>query len=289
MLAITFALLSYFGWGTSDIFGTIATRKIGAFAATFWSTLLGFILLSFYAPFVLHDITRLSLPVFGITIILGIIWCVALFSFNKAVKMANPLLVGAIALSWGTVSVLSSTIFFHERINLLQTIAVIIIFVGIILSSVDIATLLKNKRILLQKGVIFALIAMFGWGIYGAFLKIPVQHIGWFWPLYITYGITPILVFCYMRFARIKLHVPTYKHALPAILATSLLSRTAELSYYIAAGMGFIAIIAPIAGSYSTLFVVLAFVFFRESITKQQIGGVILTVVGIVWLSFASI
>lgn len=50
-----------------------------------------------------------------------------------------------------------------------------------------------------------------------------------------------------------------------------------------------VAVIVPIAGSSPTLFALLAFFVFKESITKQQILGIVTTLVGIVFLSIFSI
>ena len=289
MQIIIVALIAYVGWGTSDIFGTIATRRIGAIAATFWATLVAFILCSFYAPFVISQLKHIPWYILLISLTLAIIWTISLFCFNRALTIANPAIVGAIGLSWGVVTVITSTVFLGERIHTIQILTMILIFVGIVLSSVDIFELFRSKKMLFQRGVMFALVAMVGWGVYGAFLKVPVRSIGWFWPQYITYGITPLIIFCYLKLKRIKLHPPVYNHAFVPLFASTILTRSAEFLYNIGASQGEVAIIAPIAGSYSTLFVVLAFLIFREPITKQQICGVMLTVAGIVCLSFLSV
>src|SRR5438270_7169728 len=169
MQAIIVALIAYVGWGISDIFGTIATRRIGAIAATFWATLIAFILCSFYAPFVLYQLKHIPWYIILLSLSLGIIWTISLFCFNKALTIANPAIVGAIGLSWGVVTVITSTVFLGERIHTIQIFTMVLIFTGIVLSSVDIFELFRSKRMLFQRGVIFALIAMIGWGMYGAF------------------------------------------------------------------------------------------------------------------------
>jgi len=49
-----------------------------------------------------------------------------------------------------------------------------------------------------------------------------------------------------------------------------------------------VSVVAPIAGANPTLFVLLAFFVFKDRLTKQQILGIVLTLLGIVWLSFLS-
>ena len=68
-----------------------------------------------------------------------------------------------------------------------------------------------------------------------------------------------------------------------------MLVRVAEFSYNLGISKGLVTIVAPIAGANPTLFVVLAFLFLKDPITKQQIIGIITTLIGIALLSFLSI
>ena len=49
MNAIFFALIAYVGWGTGDIFGAIASRRIGGYKTTFWVMLTAAVL---FAPLI---------------------------------------------------------------------------------------------------------------------------------------------------------------------------------------------------------------------------------------------
>ena len=62
---------------------------------------------------------------------------------------------------------------------------------------------------------------------------------------------------------------------------------TITFNYAISNGAN-IAIIAPIASAYPTLYVLLAFLIFKDKITKQQILGIIITLAGIVSLAALS-
>lgn len=73
------------------------------------------------------------------------------------------------------------------------------------------------------------------------------------------------------------------------IIGTCLLIFGGTFSYNFAISIGQVALIAPIAGSSSTLFVVLAFLVFKDPIRRQQIVGIITTLIGIVLLSVFSI
>ena len=92
-----------------------------------------------------------------------------------------------------------------------------------------------------------------------------------------------------MRIRNIKLQNPIkHKAVLPLLLNTILLGGGA-FSLNIAIEKGLTAVVVPIAGAYPVLFALLAFFVFKDRITRQQIVGIIITLIGIVSLSIYSI
>jgi uncharacterized membrane protein len=114
-----------------------------------------------------------------------------------------------------------------------------------------------------------------------------VDKVGWFLPNYIVFLLFP-LVFLVMRAKKIKLERPTVNNVFWPLIISVVLVRIAEYSYNYAITAGQVAVVAPIAGANPTLFVVLAFLFLKDPIRKQQIAGIVATLAGIVLLSFAS-
>ena len=286
MLAIIFALISYFAWSSGDIFGTVVTRKLGAYSTTFWTLLLGLILFSFYIPFSLNEIQGLTIDILFLNIILGLILATSFLTFYEALRIAHPSLVGTIAASFAALTVILSIVFLKETITNYQALSILVIFLGVIISLLDFTELIKGK-FAFNKGVLLAIATMIGWGIYFTFIKIPVSRIGWFWPEYISFTLFP-LIYLVMKIRRIELKKPTYEKALVPLILSVIILRSADFSFNFAISRGLTAIVAPIAGSYPTLFVVLAFLVFKDPIKRQQIFGIILTVFGIVLLSFLS-
>lgn len=287
MEAIIFALVSYFTWGTGIFFEAIIARKLRWYSLTFWSFILSVLVLSLYAPFALKDLTGLT---FNILILILILAFVGIFLgtifYYEALRIGNRALVGTIASSFPLVSVILSVIFLGDRVNIQQTVAIIIIFLGLFLSMLNFNKL--QTKSIFNKAALLALLTMFSWGIYFAFIKIPVSKIGWFWPNYITFLIFP-LILLYIKFKKVKLEMPTANKVLLPLLASTVLVRIAELSYNFAMSKGLVTVVAPIAGANPTVLVVLAFLFFKDPITRQQIAGIVTTLVGIVLLSNFSV
>lgn len=288
MLSILFALVSYVGWGVGDIFGTIASRKLGLFSVTFWSSILTLIIFSAYTPLAFSELQGLTQNLLVLNVVLAIILLVGFLSFNEGLITSTASLVGTIAASFSAVTVVLSIIFLNESITLKQTIAMLVIFTGLILSTLDFNDL-RKRRLILNRGVAMALIAMVTWGIYFTFVKLIVREIGWFWPNYISFMVFVPLILLFTKFRNTAIRKPTFKGAMPFLVLTALFLRTAEFSFNFAIDNGLTAVVAPIAGSYPTLFVLLAFLVFKDPITRQQIAGVITTLAGIVLLSFFSV
>jgi len=91
-----------------------------------------------------------------------------------------------------------------------------------------------------------------------------------------------------MKIRKIELELPTVNNVFWPLIISVVLVRIAEYSYNFAITKGQVAVVAPIAGANPTLFVVLAFLFLKDPIRKQQILGIIITLAGIVFLSFVS-
>ena len=288
MVAIIFALISYIGWGTGDIFAAIASRKIGGYSVVLWSHVFASVLLAVLIPSQLHELQNITSGVIILSLIIAVIALVGDTSFNLGLQKGNVSLVGVIAASYPAFSVIISTTFLKEEITFVQIAAILVIFLGIGMSVLNLKTL-RSKAVFSDPGIPFALITMVSWGTYLTLIKITVKEIGWFWPGYLIFLGFPLLML-FLKFRRIKIQKPTVNQALLAILAATFLTRLAEFSYNAAlAAGGNVSIISPISGAYPTLFVILAFLVFKDRITKQQITGIITTLIGIVFLSVFSV
>lgn len=243
--------------------------------------------MSIYAPFALSDLQNLSLEILTLTFILAFVGMfLGIIFYYEALRRGNRALVGTITASFSAVTVVLSIIFLGDKISLQQLTAILIIFTGLLLSIFDLRSVTGGN--LLNKSILFALLAMLAWGAYFAFIKIPVKEIGWFWPNYFTFFLFP-LILIYVKLKKVKLEAPTKNNVLGLLVLSVVLARVAELAYNLGISSGLVAVVAPIAGANQTLFVVLAFLIFKDPITRQQIAGIVTTLIGIVLLSVFSV
>lgn len=288
MEAILFALISFLGWGIGDLMTTVSARKLNAYSATFWSLVISVLLLSLYIPFALQNLKQLTIELFLLNIFLGFILLVGIITYREGLIIGSSPLVVTIAASFTAVATILSIIFFKEQLTIYQALSIAIIFIGILLSMLDFRKLIK-KNMQLDKGLMLALISMVLWGIYFTFIKIPVQKIGWFWPNYFSFLFFVPFIFLFLRWKKIKLYMPNHNKTLFPLLGAIIFSRGAELSFNLGIERGYTSVIAPIAGASPILFIILAVLFLKDSITRQQILGIVTTLVGIILLSILSI
>jgi transporter family protein len=286
MLPILSGLTCYFTWSSGDVLATMATRKSGAFLASLFNFIFTFFIYLLYIPFALKDLNNLNLETLIICIALGVVSALSFFGFNQVLRIGNASIVGAVSGSFGAVVVVLSLIFLKETLSTFQLFGIFIIFLGVLLTLLNFNEI-KKGQLFNNKGFYLSLLVMLGWGAYHAFIKIPVRQIGWFWPAFIA-TITALAVYFLIGLKQPKsLKAMTPKIYLYVFIAASLFA-IGEFAYNYGLLTGSASVIAPIAGAYPTLFVVLSRFIFKDKLNKQQTAGIITTLSGIVLLAFFS-
>ncbi len=283
---IVFALVSLLGWGVGDIFVTIISRKLGNLQAYFLGFILAWLFASLYIPLAggINDYGMFFLA-FG----LNIIHTFANLSYFKGLEVGNASLTGTVGGSFSFVAVFISVLIFGEKLTLFHLFGIGLIFAGITLASLNWKEMktLKKHSILSDKGVYYGLLAMLGWGIYFSLIRIPAEKIGWYWSGYTLYLTLPFLLFLKPLENNWRDIFKDYKLILTLLMMVVLIT-AADFSYNLGILAGFTSTVAPIAGSYPIVFVVLSRFVFKEKLTLSQKSGIFLTLIGIVIISTVS-
>lgn len=279
-MAILFALLAFVGWGIGDIFGAFSSRKIGGFATLFWFCFFSLIITSLYIPFA-GPVA--SFPLLVMAFALGLIDIIGTLFYFRALEIGTASLVGAIAGSFGLVTVLISVIIFHEKITAIQLVGIILVAIGVVLASLDITKLKQRKlnELLTDKSVKYSLVPLVGWGIYFAFIRIPAESLGWFWSYYPLNLSVFILALAGILKPDFRKDLSDHKNNLYLFLF-AIFVIIAMIGYNWGILSGFTSVVAPVASAYPVLFVVLARFIFKDKLSKQQLIGISSALVGIV-------
>ena len=274
-------------YAVSDVVNGLILRKDSPLKVSAWIAI--FALGIYFVPMLLFFRDELArLTVVNVLLIFAIssLGLTAYFCFLTGMQRAGITLGGVITGSFPAVAAVAALVFFGERISGGQAVAIVVIIAGVLLSSLQTRVRLLFHDIR-RTSLVWSFASALLFGLFFAFLRIPVERVGWFLPSYGGNVIAvPLYVLIGLRLGeRDVLRWP--KLPLPIAFCAGV-QIGATILYTYALTKGETAIVAPIAGSYPAVFVVLAYIVFRERIRAVQYVGVAAAVGGIVGLSALS-
>jgi drug/metabolite transporter (DMT)-like permease len=282
--AILLGLVTFFGWGTGDLFTIVATRKIGATLATFWIFFFGFLLSAILLPVAPHDLTGITLPLLALNIFLGILYVSGNVLVSEAFRLSSAPLVGIIVQAFPAVVLLLSHFVFGDIITPIQSVFIVVIFTGVILCSVDFKSLMASQK-LFDKGTLIALLAMVFLSIYFTFSRIPINAYGWYLPNLISTACFPIIIL-FIRKRKEKMAMPGEFKILFSAFMVGFLIRAGDFALNYGLSLpNSSSVVAPIASASPILFAILSYLIFKDKLNRQQVAGIITTLAGIISLA----
>lgn len=285
--ALLLAIIPLIGWGLGDVFGIFSSRKIGSYLTTFYQFLFGILLSLFVLPFVWSDIQNITAQLLAVNILVGTLYVLANFFVNEGFKQSSAPVVGIIIQSFPAIVLMLSALIFKDPLTFRQVVWIIIVFVGVFLCSVDIKQVIKSK-IKFDLGIKYALVATTIFSIYFTFFRVFSNQYGWFLPNFVSFLTLPIALYLARKIIKEKSKIKfvNNKLVLGALVLSSLLIRSGDIALNLGISKDFASIVSPIAGAAPLIFVIASSLVFKDKITKQQTFGIILSLVGILGLSF---
>lgn len=279
-------LIPLVGWGSGDIFGAYASRKIGAYNATFYAFFFAIVMATFALPFFVDDLHKLTLPLVLANLGLGQFYTLGNFFVNEGFKEANAAIVGIIMQSFPALVLIASHLIFDDPITGTQVLWIIVVFVGVIFLSLDFKEL-RQQELKFNRGVKFGLTAALMFAAYFTFFRVFADQYGWFLPNYISFLTLPVA----LMLSRLFIHeenrlvlIRDPKIFLFTFMAAFLL-RSGDMAMNIGITEGYTVVVTTMAAAAPVLFVVLSAIVFKDKISRQQAVGVIITLVGLVGLT----
>lgn len=288
MFSYIFGLIVLFGWATGDIFGGLASRKIGAPQTSFLVSIFGMVL--FLPGFILESakLTNLSLGLLLLTIVLSLFWMAGNVILNHGLKVGYPSVVATVGMSFTALVVILNSIFFNNYVGPMQWSAIGVIMVGIFVTGISVQKdELERKKLL--KSIRLGIACMICWAAFFTFIKIVSDKVGWFIPLYIAIIVSAVFLWIGFKISKQNFSFKTVPlYVFGCTLASALILRASDLILNWSIQNNTVDVVGPIAGASPTLFALLSFFIFKERLKKIQLMGVIVTLVGIVMLAFVS-
>ncbi len=285
MLGIIFTFIALFCWAFGDFFIQKTSRILGIWKALFFICFIGTVMLS---PFAYKDIPLLFSSPFALQLLMltfVVTLFAALFEFEglKEGKLAviEPILGIELPLTVGL-----SLVLLKEKISLLQSVLIFVIFIGIVLAVTTRFSHLHYHKRILEKGVIIALVGTIAMALTNFLTGVssletaPLFTI-WFMHLLITISCALYLL---LKGKLSELAKDFKRHAKP-ILQVSILDNIVWSAYALAMTLIPISIATAISESYIALTVLLGVYVNKEKVKSHQMLGVCLAVLGVIALA----
>jgi len=268
---IIFAFLAMFCWGIGDFMIQKNVRKEGRTEALLF---IGLIALIGLVPFVWKDIpSLLYTPNLILIVSLGVLTFIAAMLNFEALREGKISVVEVVFEIELIVTLLLSTLIFHEKLSSAQWLVISFIFIGIILMAVK-SHHLKNPRKFLEKG---AIIGFFGALFMGSVNFLTASSARTISPIMAVWG--PALVFsilCLIRISRREGFQKTKKNLSKfryIILLMGLADLLAWVFYAFATSSNKVGIITAITESYPAVCLILGLWINKEKINVHQYLG----------------
>lgn len=285
ILSILAGLGGMFGWGTSEFFAGLFSKKIGHFKTFFWSQTAGLIfavLLTFFFA------TSFSIPMLMAVLlpIAAIFYAAGYLFLYKGFEVGNISIVSATSNLWAVFTVIFAFLFLGQRFSSFQFWGVAMIIAGVTLVALKRSNI-KNQNPHLLKGVKEAIASAFLFGIFWTLSDVIAKDIGWLpTTIFVKVGVILFLLL-FVLFARRELAIaktPTQTKLLVALVGILEAFAVASVNWGLTISDAIL--VTPIASALSIVTITITLVFLKEKVTRVQALGIIIAVAGIVLTAF---
>lgn len=175
--SIIFGIVAMFGFGLSNAISQVPSKEIGSRKTIFFRNIFVSILLLLILLFFLKE-SSFSIKYILIAFGISLIGYIPLVTFYEALRKGKVGIISPIANSSVIFTIIFSTIFFHESLSSIQLTSIILIVIGIILTSLNFRDVKASHLFKVSSGIPHALITCFLWGLVFFLFKIPVMALG---------------------------------------------------------------------------------------------------------------
>ncbi|HEX3036911.1 MAG TPA: EamA family transporter [Thermodesulfobacteriota bacterium] len=129
-------------------------------------------------------------------------------------------------------------------------------------------------------------IAMFSWGVSLFLIVPPSKVLEWFLPVFVFRLFALIMLTTFMLYTKSMFKVKFQPSSLILILSIGFLDVGAFFTYSFGVSSAYASVVAPIAGTFTMVTILLAKIFLKEKIVPNQAIGIIGIIAGLGLISF---
>lgn len=285
-LSIGYGLLAAFGYGTADFVAKLAIEKMGYLRSTLYMQVIGSVFILLLAG---QDLARLwQYPNEAyLAVGLGILNLLGTMSLYRSFEVGQLSIVSPIASSYPALSSMLAVLLLDERVSQPGAFGIVAILTGIFLVSMQSkARAIANRR-RIAAGVAYALAAFGAFGLLYFGLKLVVVSLGVFLPVLILRWVSAVVLAGIMVIVRP--HSGSQSSlSLYLIAFVGILDSVANIAYNVGVSIGAVSLVSTVAGLFSAVTVVLAWLILRDRLVLHQGIGILAILAGVGVLGYFS-
>ena len=286
-MGVAFGLTAALFWGAADFFARLATDRIGTRRTVFWMQLIGALTTG---AVLLVPAARPPSP----TLQTLLIACaIGAFNVTGGILLYRALEIGTVSL----VSPVSSTfaaiaaglsIAAGERPGLLQLLGLAVTAVGVVLASIPprpSAPVVGGPPAASRRGLGLAALAAVVWGIAFFSLRFVVGSLGSLFPVFVSRVVSTVLVLVVSLAQGVPLTRP--RNAWHFVAGIAVFDSIAFAAYNLGVAGSLTAVVSILSSLFSSVTVILAFIFLKERLGRVQWAAVLVILAGVALVSSA--
>ena len=274
--------LSAIAWGSTDIFVTYVSRRIGFFRTLLLSQFLGVCMLVVIA-IAIDDVPDASVGQLLALVAVAPMGVVAYSGFYRALELGPIAIVSPIVSANGAVVVLLALFILSESLSAVQAVGCVLVLGSIILAALEPRAVIEQAGA--GSGVRLAVVASLAFGGYLFGMAVLSEDLGWLVPILVTRTVTVAVLATVELAGRLPKAGRGGGRAVLACLAGGLLDASGYLAFNRGAEIGEVALTGAAASAYPVIPIVWGLLALRERVAGHQLVGVAGVVAGMVVLS----
>jgi drug/metabolite transporter (DMT)-like permease len=282
-LGIVAGLAAALGFGVGDYLAAKASRQFSAIHATFWTQLLqlGLIVVVFFA---LGWRWEFKPAIIGLALAYGLVFFTGLTMAWRAFRIGPVSLASAFVSTYALVVAVIALTLLHERLTSRQELAILIMVGGAVFCSF-------RQRLQLSGGfwrqptVVYALLGAAGIGGSMIIIEFMVRMVGWQSSLLMQSAGAVACSAVLLRLRGESFLPPSRRPFSLTIIACAVCMEGAAIMLTYGFSTSLVAVVAPVASISPLITVALSLIFFKEQLSRYQVGGIGAIVAGLVLLA----
>ena len=286
-MGILLGLTAALSWGLADYFAAITSRQTGSLRVVLGFHLMATILLAGLLLVTGEGISDVSGEDLAWLAFVGFLGCLSYLAFYQALAIGPISIVSPIVSAYAAVTVVCAVLIGGERLAPGETAAIVVVILGVLLASSDLAQMRALERVALL-GILLALATavVIGAFVYGvAYFS---ADYGWLVPIFLARGFSTLFIVG----VALRTEEWRFPDRSPRLLAVIALIAVVDTLGYVAFNFGVrhadTSIVATAAAPYAVVPIVAGVALLHERPRATQWVGIALVIAGLVLLGLVS-